>query len=288
MASAAAIRTCADLLGAGEARLRAAGIATARLDAEVLLAVVLESGRAALYAGLRAAAPAAVEDRFRAFVERRARHEPVAYITGTQEFWSLALTVNSAVLIPRPETELLVDTVCRLAPKAPRVCDAGTGSGCIAVAVARELPEAQVLAVDCSAAALEVAARNAAAHGVAGRVAFLRSDLFDALDPAARFDIVVSNPPYLTPAEAESPDLAFEPRQALAGGDDGLDVIRRLIAAAPARLVAGGWLLMEMGADRDEAVVLLARSAGFAEIAVERDLAGLPRALVARRVGGGA
>jgi release factor glutamine methyltransferase len=341
MPAALAMVTHTELLRAGAERLRAAGIDTARLDAEVLLAFALGVERAGLYTRLHAAAAADVTARFGAFVDRRARREPVAYITGVQEFWSLPFAVMPAVLIPRAETELLVEIVCRLmrapldsadesrsaggrsgpstrsgrtvdglsdgsdfggagrtlesvsdGPDSVRpepvdgrrrvICDIGTGSGCIAIALARELPAAHVVGLDISAAALRVAARNAAAHGVGDRVELVASDLFDGLDSDARFDIVVSNPPYLRPGDATSPELAREPPAALLAGADGLAVIRRLLAAAPTRLRPGGWVVMELGCGQDAAVRELAQAAGFTDVAVEADLAGIARVLLAR------
>lgn len=277
-------------------RLRPVGIDTARLDAEVLLALAAGIDRTGLYGRLRAPAPFDLETRFAALLDRRARREPIAYLTGIQEFWSLSFTVTPAVLVPRPETELLVEMACRWVDTGPAnggsprsaqpgqrqsICDVGTGSGCIAVALARELRDAQLVAVDVSAAALAVAVRNAAAHGVAERIRFVESDLFDGIDPAARFDVIVSNPPYLDPDDLCSPELAFEPRTALAAGSDGLAVIRRLIATAPRRLRAGGRLIMEIGRGQDAAVRALAGAAGLADIRIAADLAGIPRALIA-------
>lgn len=323
MEAARAMPTYAALLHTGEARLRAAGIETARLDAEVLLATASATDRAGLYARLQAAAPPDVTLRLATLLERRAGREPVAYITGVQEFWSLPFTVTPAVLIPRPETELLVEMARKFlagatpvaveltrdsfgsrppfrrqvgmerapatatsntAPMCPPwICDLGTGSGCVAVALARELLAARVVATDISADALAVAAHNAEAHGVADRITYVRGDLFDGLDAALRFDLIVSNPPYLAPGDVVAPELSFEPRTALAAGDDGLAVIRRLIAAAPQRLRPGGWLVMELGCGQGTAVQALAQAAGFAEIAIAPDLAGIPRALVGRR-----
>ena len=162
------------------------------------------------------------------------------------------------------------------------ICDVGTGSGCLAVALARELPAARVVALDVSAQALALAACNAATHGVTERIAFRAGDLFAALGAGERFDVIVSNPPYLRPGDVVSPELAFEPPEAFAAGADGLDVIRRLIGAAAARLRRGGWLVMEIGSGQAEAVTAVARRAGLATIAIEPDLAGIPRALVAR------
>ncbi len=275
------------LLRDAASRLDAAGIGSARLDAEVLLAQALGVGRTGLFARLRDAVDAAAAARFAALLERRLRREPVAYLTGWQEFWSLPFAVTPDVLIPRPETELLVELgVASLrAPRATRVeiLDVGTGSGCIAVALARALPAAGVTAVDLSAAALAVARRNAAAHGVASRIAFHVSDLFAALPADATFDLIVANPPYLAPGDAASPELAFEPHGALYAGADGLAVIRALLAAAPRRLRHGGILLMELGQSQSEAALGLTRAAGFAAAHVVPDLAGIPRALVAER-----
>jgi len=161
------------------------------------------------------------------------------------------------------------------------ICDVGTGSGCIAIALACELPEAQIVAVDVSTDALAVAQRNAAMHGVDGRITFVQSDVFDGLRPAL-LDVIVSNPPYLSPGERECAEIAFEPQSALEAGPDGLAVIRRIVAAAPGRLRPGGWLVMEIGAHQAEAVRAVAEQHGLVSVAIEQDLAGLPRALVAQ------
>jgi release factor glutamine methyltransferase len=237
-------------------------------------------------------------DRFAALVERRLRREPVAYLIGEQEFWSLSFAVTPDVLIPRPETELIVSTSLALwraallrgqAPqkrRPPTLLDIGTGSGCIAVALARELPDVTATAIDVSPAALVVTRANAERHGVADRITFVAGDLYDALPAAATFDLIVSNPPYLAPGDPASPELAFEPQSALLAGDDGLAVIRRLIAGAPPRLRAGGVLLVEIGQGQADAVVALAAAAGLTA-RVEPDLAGIPRLLVAQRPGHG-
>ncbi len=308
------------LLRDAASRLDAAGIGSARLDAEVLLAQALGVGRTGLFARLRDAVDAAAAARFAALVDRRLRREPVAYLTGWQEFWSLPFAVTPDVLIPRPETELLVELGVRFLrsphpdplpagegassgtallggsplPQGegqgegiPRraILDLGTGSGCLAVALARELPAARVTAVDLSAAALAVARRNAAAHGVAARIAFVVSDLFAALPADATFDLIVANPPYLAPGDAASPELAFEPHGALYAGADGLAVIRALLAAAPRHLRRGGILLMELGDGQSRVVIDLARAAGFDAAHVHADLAAIPRILVAERAG---
>jgi len=272
----------AALLAAAAPRLAVAGIDSARLDAELLLAHALGLDRTRLYARLRDAVADDAAARFAALLMRRARREPVAYLTGEQEFWSLPFEVGPAVLIPRPETELLVELAGRLAPPPVAILDVGTGSGCIAVALARELEAARITATDLSPDALAVARRNAARHGVAARLSFVAGDVYAGLPAAARFDLIASNPPYLAPGDAVSPELAFEPGAALWAGADGLDVIRRLLAGAPPRLRPGGHLLVEIGAAQAEPVRALAQASGLAEARVVADLAGLPRVLVAR------
>ena len=297
MRPALAMPTHAELLAAGAAQLHAAGVDTPRLDAEVLLARASGVDRSGLYARLHTAAADETGSRFASLLDRRARREPIAYITGVQEFWSLPFAVTPVVHIPRPETELVIEAAVRhtreprppegpggRADAPPRLCDVGTGSGCIAVALARELRDARVVAVDVSGAALELAARNAAMHRVADRIAFVVSDLFDGLAPDLRFDVIASNPPYVGCGEPTSPEIAFEPAAAVAAGGDGLAVIRRLIVEAPRRLRAGGWLVMEFGCEQEVAVRRLAEAAGLADIGVIADLAGLPRVLVARQM----
>jgi release factor glutamine methyltransferase len=294
MEAARALPSTAELVADAAARLAAVGVDTARLDAELLLADALALDRSALLARWhdRVDGPAAA--RFSLRLARRLRREPVAYILGRQEFWSLPFAVTPAVLIPRPETELVVETASALAARLSRsaddaalsVCDIGTGSGCIAVAVAREIPRASVVAIDRSCAALAVARENARANRVASRITFVAGDLLATIRYDHRFDLIVSNPPYVRTAEPTAPEVAFEPALALAGGDDGLAVVRRLIAAAPARLQRGGWLVMEIGTAQEAAVRALAAGAGLTQIAVRYDLAGLPRVLVARAVGG--
>jgi release factor glutamine methyltransferase len=275
----------ASLLAAAAPRLAAAGIDSPRLDAEVLLAHALGVARSGLYARLRDAVSTDAGARFDALLARRLRREPVAYLTGVQEFWSLPFAVTPAVLIPRPETELLVDlAVAALRTAGPAsILDVGTGCGCIAVALARELPTASLTAVDLSPEALAVARRNAAAHGLAERISFGASDVFAGLARDATFDCIISNPPYLAAGDAAAPELAFEPRAALLAGADGLDVIRRLISGAAARLRPGGRLVMEIGQGQAAVVVGLAAAAGLVEARVVPDLAGIPRALVAQR-----
>jgi release factor glutamine methyltransferase len=265
--------------------LSAAGIDSARLDAEVLLAHAGGWQRAGLLARLRDDLPEDVEARFAALLARRARREPLAYLTGSKEFWSLDFTVTADVLVPRPETELLVETVCShlAARREAALCDVGTGSGCIAVAVAHTHPGVHVTAVDASLPALRVAGANARRHGVAARVDLVAGDLLSALPESSLFDVIASNPPYLAAADAGAAELAWEPRAALWAGPAGLDVIARLIAAAPARLRRGGLLAVEIGAGQANAALALAVSAGLAAPRVRQDLAAIPRLLLAEK-----
>jgi len=285
MMATPAVATCAAALRDGAEILARAGIDSARLDAEVLLACAGGWRRAALLARLREALPDGVGARFAALLARRARGEPLAYLTGEKEFWSLSFAVTPDVLVPRPETELLVEAACaHLAARPPAwVCDVGTGSGCIAVAVAHTQPTVRVVALDASAAALRVAAANALRHGVAARLDLVASDLFAALPETARFDVIASNPPYLDDGESAAAEIAWEPRVALWTGREGLQVIERLVGAAPARLRPGGLLAVEIGAGQAPAALALAARAGFTTARVRPDLAGIPRVLLAER-----
>ena len=226
--------------------------------------------------------------RYRELIKRRAEGCPTAYLTGRRDFYMLAFEVNPAVLIPRPDTETLVvaalDVLKGVA--SPRVLDLGTGSGCVAVSLAYTLKTASVTAVDISPEALDVARRNAVTHGVSERIVFLEGDLFAPLPPAASFDAIVSNPPYIAPSEF--PGLAVEvrdhePRVALDGGPDGLAFYRRIAADAGTFLRPGGSLLVEIGATQSDAVTGLLSAAGLADVTVTRDGAAHPRVVSARR-----
>ncbi|MGE5088101.1 MAG: peptide chain release factor N(5)-glutamine methyltransferase [Candidatus Levyibacteriota bacterium] len=258
------------------------------VDAQVLLAHALGRDRAWLIAHAGDALSREDADRFFALARRRREGEPVAYLTGWREFWGLRLAVDSSVLIPRPETETLVEiALARLpADRRLRVLDLGTGSGAVALAIARERPLAQVVAIDRSPAALAIARANARHLGI-GNVAFAQGDWYEGLPPAETggFDLVVSNPPYVAAGDAHlrQGDLPFEPIGALAAGGDGLDALRPIIAGAPARLATGGWLAVEHGHDQSSAVQRLFADAGFAEITSARDLAGIPRVVAGRR-----
>lgn len=281
------------LLREAAGTLRAAGVKTPRLDAECLLAAALGCDRAALY-GRREGVPPEAASGFATLLGRRAAAEPVAYLTGIREFWSLPLKVTPAVLIPRPETETLVEAILDcLAESAScplTVADVGTGCGAIAIALAVELREARVFAVDVSPEALAVAAENARRFGVDRRITFLQGNwtapLF-AAGLAGRLHALVANPPYIPTAElgALDPEIVrFEPRLALDGGPDGLACHRELAASAPRLLRPGGWLALEVGAGQGEAVgALLAAVPGLAVHPVVRDLARRDRVCLARR-----
>lgn len=219
-----------------------------------------------------------------ALVTRRLAGEPIAYIVGKREFFGLDFAVSDAVLIPRPDTELIVELALeRLPDGAPRLLDMGTGSGAIAVAVAHTRPDATVTALDVSDAALAFARRNAAANGAAVR--FLASDWFAALDGAERFEVIASNPPYIASGDAHlsQGDLRFEPVGALTDHADGLSALRTIVAGAPAYLVDGGWLLLEHGYDQAAAVRALLAARGFADVQSWQDLAGIERVSGGRR-----
>lgn len=261
--------------------LAASGGETPRLDAELLLAHVLEVERAQLPVRWEEALPEAAAQRFTALVRRRMAHEPVAYLLGRRPFYDLTLRVDEHVLIPRPESEHLVEEALRWAApeRAWRVADVGTGSGALAVALARHLPQARVIATDRSLAALQVARANVADHGMLSRVCLVCCDLLDAL--AGPFDLIVANLPYVQSDEVPTlmPDVAiYEPRLALDGGPDGLRFIERLLHEAPARLARPGLLLLELDPRQAGRVVQRAQAAfPQAEISVLPDLAGHDR-----------
>ena len=273
-------------LASAIARLCAAGVAEPEADAQVLLAHALATSRAGVIAAARDPLGPAAAVRLESLLSRRAAREPVAYVVGVREFWSLPLAVDRRVLIPRPETELLVETALRRASHARRVLDVGTGSGAVAAALARELPRATVWASDCSLGALAVARGNCARH--APGVGLIAGDLLAPVRGRS-IDLVVSNPPYVSePAlAAVAPEVReFEPREALAAGVDGLAVLRRLVADAARVLVPGGWLLVEIGAGQATMVQSLFQATGcYTETVIAHDHAGIPRVVGARRRG---
>jgi release factor glutamine methyltransferase len=262
----------------GEA-FRAARGEIGAVDAAVLLRHITGRDPAYLIAHPETLLRAQEHASYKALVGRRVRGEPVAYLAGEREFYGRPFKVTPAVLIPRPETELLVDLALERISRdaSARVLDAGTGSGCVAIAIASERSRSKVLALDQSVAALSVARRNAVALG-AGNVAFLESDWFRALGDE-RFDLVVSNPPYVAQGDPhlQQGDVRFEPRTAFEAGTDGLSAIRQLVSGARLHLVAGGWLLFEHGHDQGAPSRSLLEAAAFEEIFSARDLAGLER-----------
>jgi release factor glutamine methyltransferase len=268
--------------------LKRHGSDTPRLDAEILLAHARGCPRIALYTQFDEPLSEPVRARMRDLVQRRAQSEPVAYLVGHREFFSLDFLVTRDVLIPRPDTETLVMAVLDAAKSHAnaRVLDLCTGSGCVAIAVAKNCPTAVVTATDISPAALAVAQENAVRHKVDHRVRLLEGDLFAAVPNDDRFDIMTANPPYVTTAELESlaRDIRkYEPRSALDGGPDGLDVLRRIVAEAPQHLVPGGWLFVEISSTQADLVrQLLSDDGRYEEIGVKKDLSGRSRVAAAR------
>jgi len=252
-----------------------------RLEAELLLCSVLGCERVRLIARAEEAVESSRARSAHARFARRRAGEPVSYITGWREFYGLALRVTPEVLIPRPETERLVELALERLPAPARVLELGTGSGAIAIALATERSGLGIVATDVSEAALALARRNARDHGV--EIAFVLSDWFDALGPE-QFDLIVANPPYVAAGDAhlERGDVRFEPRLALVGGEDGLDCIRKIAADARTRLRVGGWLLLEHGYDQKDRCVELLLELGYADVGDFQDLAGWPRVCAGR------
>lgn len=247
------------------------------LENRILLCHALGITRVGLITQSERALTQAEADALAALVERRRHGEPIAYIVGKREFFGLDFRVTDAVLIPRPDTELLVELALERLPAQGRALDMGTGSGAIAVAIAHTRPDASVTALDVSAQALEVARSNAAANGAAVR--FLQSDWYTALN-GDRFDLIASNPPYIADGDIHlsQGDLRFEPTGALTDHADGLSALRTIVAGAPAHLVPQGWLLMEHGYDQAASVRQLLLKHGYSEVQSWRDLAGIERA----------
>ena len=267
------------------ATLKRHGIADSNLEAEVLVRHSLNWDRAQFYASLSESLKPATVDRAQAVTKRRLSGEPLAYITGHREFYGLELSVNSAVLIPRQETELIVAAALAYTSAMHRkpitIADVGTGSGAIALALATSLPNAQVFAIDLCSDALTVAERNRREHGLVDRVCLLQGDLLAPLQHSV--DIIVSNPPYIASdlIAGLSPEVRHEPRQALDGGKEGMEVIRRLLRQAPYKMNAGGCALIEISPEQSDAARKTAREQfPRADISVLNDLLGLPRCLV--------
>jgi len=299
-----AVRTIAGELARAAAMLAKAGVDTAQLDAEVLMAHAIGSERVHVISHPGQRLRHEEVHRFRKMLARRVRREPLAYITGGKESWGLSFEVTPAVLIPRPETETLVEVALAqlrgtgvrkgegeapagpghptLDTRYPLVADIGVGSGCVAVALAVELQDAVIYSTEASPAAAEVARRNAEKHQVQISVVVLEGDLFAPLpqDLRGRLDAVVSNPPYIPSAEIDSlqPEIAlYEPREALDGGPDGMAYHRRILDAAPAWLKPGAWVHLEVGVGQAEAVAVYGRGRGYGAACVTDDLAGIPR-----------
>jgi release factor glutamine methyltransferase len=270
---------------------QAKGVSEPRASAEVLLAHCLGTSRVELY--LRYDQPLIPEElaRYKALIKRRLQGEPTQYITGHQEFWSMDFLVSPAALIPRPETEILVEAILDQVHQADfpraglRLLDLGTGSGILAIVLARELLEARVVALDISRAALKLAQENAGRHQVLRRIDFVQGNLWQALAPHPNFMVIMSNPPYIP-----HPDLSrlpvevgdFEPRLALDGGPDGLEIIRTLVAQAHQYLVPGGLLALEIGHDQAEKVLkILERHGAYGEPVIRKDYQGIARVVLA-------
>ena len=271
--------TIGALLAEGAAHLGASGADAPALDAELLLAHAVGTRRARLKSHPEQIPDDAARLRYAELIDRRARGEPLAYIVGYKDFWTLRLAVTPAVLVPRPETELLVERALALQSEsaAARVLDLGTGSGAIALALASERPHWQMTATDVSQDALEVARANAASHTLT-HVELLQGDWFSPVG-TRRFDLVVSNPPYIGADEPElaAPALGYEPRGALSPGADALASLRAIVQAAPPHLEHGGWLLLEHGTAQADAVARELVVRGFRHVRSHRDLAGHER-----------
>jgi release factor glutamine methyltransferase len=265
-----------------EAALQLAPSPTAQRDAELLLLHIMRLTKADLLTHPERELTERQSEHYRAAIARRALHEPMQYITGTQEFYGRPFIVNPLVLIPRPETEHLVEAALALAPRPACILDIGTGSGILAITLALELPHATITATDISAPALVVAQQNARSQG-ADHLRFVASDLFAKLD-GARFDCIVSNPPYVATSEALEPQVRdYEPATALYAGQDGLAIYRRLIPEAFAHLEPGGYLLLEIGQGQRDTIAALLKTGGFREIRFIEDLQGIPRVAIAQK-----
>ena len=282
--------TIHDLVQGARDRFVSAGISAnlAALDAEVLARQVLGWDRAKFLADRNEQATSRFLLNYEPLVARRERREPVSYILGTREFWGLEFEVGRDVLIPRPETELIVEETVSVVGRDghPTIIDVGTGSGCIAIALAREVPGARLIATDVSAEALAVARRNAARHGVLGRITFVRTSFLDGL--SREFDVIVSNPPYV-PSASElglTPEVRdYEPRLAVFAGIDGLEGVRSLLASATSRLARGGWLIVEFGCGQDDSVAaLIGQTGGLRLVKIRHDLQDIPRTAVCQRI----
>ncbi len=279
----------ADVLREAGRELESAGVLEGRRDAGSLLSFILGKDRTFLISHAANEVDENSLGRFREFVERRASGEPLQYITGVQDFYGREFRVTTDVLIPRPETELLVEAALQIVTDsgAPFICDVGTGSGCIAVTLLCEMVYARAVAIDKSPAALEVAKLNARNQSVADRALFVVSDCFESIDSRTHeFDLIVSNPPYVKESALEGLQREVrdhEPLVALSPGPDGLTIIRRLIDEAPVFIKAEGHMIMEIGFDQGEAVTELVRSSAWTLREIRPDLQGIPRIVVLQK-----
>ena len=267
------------------------GVENPRLDAEVLLCAVLKCERITLYVDFERPLSDAELAQFKQYVVRRAAHEPLAYILGEKAFMRNMFKVTPDTLVPRPETELLVESIVMAAEAVGgdvKILDIGTGSGAIIVSLLDYLPQAKGVGVDISVGALTVAKENAVAIGVAERAGFLRSDVYSVLPLDKKFDIIVSNPPYIPAADIAglAKDVQNEPIGALDGGEDGLDFYRRITKEAPLHMVEDGLLAFEIGIYQGEAVAEMCKAAGFGAVAIRKDYAGIERMVFAAKEGG--
>lgn len=267
------------------------GVENPRLDAEILLCAVLKCERIKLYLDFERPLDEQELAQYRNYVARRAKHEPLAYILGEKAFMRNIFKVSRDTLVPRPETELLVESLVMASEKinpAPKILDIGTGSGAIIVSLLDYLPQAKGVGVDISSGALVTAKENALQIGVADRAAFLLSDLFSAVPENKKFDIIVSNPPYIPAADIAklAEDVQQEPHGALDGGEDGLDFYRRIIAQAPQYLAEEGMLAFEIGIRQSTAVCAMCCEHGLRAVAVRKDYTGIDRMVFATKEGG--
>jgi release factor glutamine methyltransferase len=283
--------TIAEALKEASEHLRAASAPNDLLDAQTLLAEAIGKDRTYLIINFNQQAPEKFLTKFRAMVNRRAAGEPLQYITGHQEFFGLDFEVTPDVLIPRPETELIVEETIRIVQQegiaSPVIVDVGAGSGCIAVALSRELGDARVIASDISEPALRVARRNAARHGLGARIGFVASDLLDAFAEQDFADFILSNPPYVSEDETRSLQSEvrdWEPRLALTDSNDGLSLYRRLLKDAPSRLKSGGRLICEMGYTQSERISAMVDHQVWGAGRLLDDLQGIPRTIVLRKL----
>lgn len=284
--------TVLKVLGWTQNYLQRKEIPNPRLESELLLSHILGSDRVSLYLNYDMVLSPGELAAFRGVIERRIGGEPLQYITGYQEFWSIPFKVDSSVLIPRPETEVLVEEALRLIDREgrqkPRIAEVGTGCGAIAISIAKSNPSTRIVATEISWEALVLARENALAQDVTSRISFVQGNVLSFVKSTGGvFDLIISNPPYIKRGDINNlqPEIRdFEPRKALDGGIDGLDFYRRLLAEIPPCLRTGGWLILEMGADQSADIVELAKQiGGLKEARISSDYSGKSRALIAQK-----